>query len=385
MLRSNISIYIHWPWCLHKCPYCDFNSHLIDTSISEKLMLDSLKSELLYYFKKIGARNTTSIFFGGGTPSLMKSDTCSKIIDFINKYLPIDKNAEITLEANPTSIESSKLTKFYKSGINRLSLGIQSFNEDGLKFLGRNHNVSEAIRAAESARSIFPRFSFDLISSRPKQSLKQWELELKVATKYIKDHISVYQLTIEKGTPFYSQYKKGLFSLPREHKSLDIFKLTREILVQEGLYAYEISNHSIKGSESKHNLNVWEYRDYIGIGPGAHSRIKINNQIYALESCRKPSSWIKKIKNNGNGIILFKKLCPKEAMQEAIILGLRLSKGINIRSLEKKIGIKYEDVINLEFQEQAAKNNLVSLEKNNIKITSSGTYVLNTLISKLLL
>ncbi len=315
----------------------------------------------------------------------MKPDTCYKIIEFIDKYFPVDKNSEITLEANPTSVESSKLYEFYNAGVNRLSLGIQSFRKDGLIFLGRNHNVSEAIKAAESAKSIFPRFSFDLISSRPHQTLKDWESELILATKYLKDHISVYQLTIEKGTPFFSQYKKGEFTLPKENKSLKIFNITREVLSEKGFNAYEISNHSIKGSESKHNVNVWKYRDYIGIGPGAHSRIKINKQIYAYESIRKPDAWIAKVKNEGYGSMRSKRLSPKEAMQEALILGLRLNKGINIDSLEKKIGIKCLNVIDIVFLQKAVKTGLITLSKNNIKISPSGIYILDTIISKLLI
>ena len=306
MTLNNIAIYIHWPFCKSKCPYCDFNSHVRE-KIDEKSWFDAYITEISFFADKIVGKNITSIFFGGGTPSLMNPKLVEKIILELEKIGKFVDNIEITLEANPTSIEAQKFQDFKTAGINRVSIGIQSFNEEGLKFLGRTHSKNEAIEALEIAGNIFSNYSFDLIYARPNQSIKNWENELLSALKLAKNHLSLYQLTIEKGTSFFNDYRDKKFTMPSDVLAASMYELTREITKAHGFVDYEISNYAKQGFESKHNLSYWNYDEYLGIGPGSHSRI----DKYAMMMIHNPENLLAKVKTDNNGIqakTLLKKL-----------------------------------------------------------------------------
>ncbi|MEK6734209.1 MAG: radical SAM family heme chaperone HemW, partial [Pseudomonadota bacterium] len=288
MSSSNIAIYIHWPYCKSKCPYCDFNSHVRD-AIDVSAWNEGYLKEIDNYSALLQNKKIISIFFGGGTPSLMPSFIVKNIINKLKELGKFDQNIEITLEANPTSVEAEKFKEFAEAGINRVSLGIQSLNQNNLKFLGREHNVEEAIAAIKIAKDNFKRYSFDLIYALPNQTLNSWRDELVQALDLAGEHLSLYQLTIEKGTPFYSMYQKKKFDLPGEDLAKDFYMLTQEIMEAKGFPAYEISNHARLGEECKHNMVYWQYDDFLGIGPGAHSRI--NNK--AMHSIYHPENWLK--------------------------------------------------------------------------------------------
>ena len=327
---KNIAVYIHWPFCKSKCPYCDFNSHVRD-HIDLKKWNDAYLKDIDNNEEFLRDKKIVSIFFGGGTPSLMPSFIVSNVIDKLSKISKVDVETEITLEANPTSVESSKFKDFAKAGINRVSLGIQSLNANDLKFLGREHNVNEAIAAIEIAKENFARYSFDLIYALPKQNLKTWETELRGALKLAGDHLSLFQLTIEKVTPFYSLYQNKKFSLPSEELAKDFYILTQEIMSDRGLPAYEISNHAKLGQECRHNMIYWQYDDFLGIGPGAHGRI--NNQ--AIHSIYHPENWLNTVLEGKTPIQNSISLTLEEIICEILLMGLRLKKGIN--PIKKKI------------------------------------------------
>lgn len=322
---DNLAIYIHWPFCKSKCPYCDFNSHVRD-SIDIDKWKRAYKNAITNYAEILNGRKITSIFFGGGTPSLMPTDLVKEIIDNLKKLSIFDKNIEITLEANPTSVEMSKFREFANAGINRVSLGIQSFNSENLKFLGREHSANEAVEAINIAREVFKRYSFDLIYALPNQTLEEWAMELKQALKLADKHLSLYQLTIEKGTKFFSDYKSKKFSLPSDDLASDFYKLTQEIMNAHSLPAYEISNHASVGEECKHNLVYWTYGEFIGIGPGAHSRIN-NTEMHDIYH---PEKWLNTVLSGESPIQNKNVLSDEEIISEILIMGLRLTKGLNL-------------------------------------------------------
>lgn len=377
---KNIAIYVHWPFCKSKCPYCDFNSH-----VRERIDLDhwneAYLKEISNYAEFLKDKKIVSIFFGGGTPSLMPSSIVKNVIDALRNLACVDEQIEITLEANPTSVEAQKFEEFNLVGINRVSLGIQSLNGDDLKFLGREHSVEEAVQAINVAKKNFLRYSFDLIYALPNQSLKQWETELKAALQLADKHLSLYQLTIEKGTPFYSLYQNKKFKMPEEELAKDFYQLTQEVMEKAGLPAYEISNHAALNEECKHNLVYWQYDDFLGIGPGAHSRI--NNK--ALHAIYHPENWLNKVLNNEsslqNEIILTK----DEIISEMLLMGLRLTKGINQQNFINKTGLNFSEGLNQEQLNWLLKEDFLSLRDNYLLATTKGKLVLNEIISKLLI
>ena len=375
---KNIAIYIHWPFCKSKCPYCDFNSHVRE-HIDQQRWNDAYLTEITNYQDFLSGKKIVSIFFGGGTPSLMPAFIVENIIAKLSQFASIDSQTEITLEANPTSVESSKFKAFAMAGVNRVSLGIQSLNPDDLKFLGREHSANEAIAAIEVAKENFSRYSFDLIYALPNQSLKAWENELSQALKLAGKHLSLYQLTIEKGTPFYSLYQNKKFQIPNEDLAKDFYLLTQDIMENAGLPAYEISNHAKKSEECRHNLVYWEYDDFLGIGPGAHSRM--NNQ--AIHSIYHPENWLNAVLENKTSIQSCMDLTLDERICEILLMGLRLTKGINQQEFILKTGYSLFEKLNQTKLTWLLENKFLKFEDNYLSATESGKLVLNHIISQL--
>ena len=272
----SFGIYIHWPFCAAKCPYCDFNSHVRHQGVDQNVFVEAYERELEYFAKLTGGKKVTSIFFGGGTPSLMDVATVGRLMDCVAKFWTLDGDIEVTLEANPSSVEADRFRGYRNAGINRVSLGVQSLHDEQLKFLGRLHNVEEAKRAISLAREIFPRMSFDLIYARPDQKPDDWAQELEAAVALAADHLSLYQLTIEQGTQFFDLRERGKLHVPDGELSAQLYEITQSVMNAHGMPAYEISNHSVEGAQSRHNLTYWRYHDYVGVGPGAHGRLGID-------------------------------------------------------------------------------------------------------------
>ncbi len=325
-----ISLYIHWPFCESKCPYCDFNSHVAQQEINVEDWLRAYVNELNSNIGILSASTISTIFFGGGTPSLAPVKLIEGILRHIDSICKIDDNVEITLEANPSSIEVENCKILKDAGVNRISLGIQSFEDDALRFLGRAHNAMEAISAINHVAEIFENYSIDLMYALPWHTPDTWEKELINALKYAKTHISLYQLTIEKGTKFFSQYKNGTFSLPKEEDMAKMFELTIEIAKSYGFHFYEVSNYAKNGFECRHNLAYWGYNQYLGIGPGAHSRFIKNGKVIAATNFYDPYKWSKLTSDIHNNYRMEEiALDPNDIINEKIIMGLRTKYGIS--------------------------------------------------------
>lgn len=378
-----MGLYVHWPFCLAKCPYCDFNSHVSD-SIDQQRWRDAYLQSLDYYATLMPGREIGSIFFGGGTPSLMPPETVAAIIDRIQKNWKISNDVEITLEANPTSVEAGKFRGFRDAGINRVSLGVQALNNDDLKFLGRKHDVQDAIKAIDIARENFGRFSFDLIYARPNQNLSAWEQELEKAVTLSDGHLSLYQLTIERGTPFFLDYSRGVFSIPDEDVAADFYNVTQDVLEAHGLPAYEVSNHAREGNESRHNLVYWHYDDYIGIGPGAHGRVTLNGLKNATRDHRAPEIWLERVEKEGHGGHPFEPIEPSDRMTEALMMGLRLRGGVEVAKLETESGQALGNVIDLQKLQKLRDEKLMETDSDRLRLTREGMLRLNAVVPYLL-
>lgn len=377
-------LYIHWPFCAAKCPYCDFNSH-VAAKIDEQVWADAYLKTLAHYADLLPDRTISSIFFGGGTPSLMNPKTADAIISALHKHWPVANDIEITLEANPTSVEAEKFKAFKAAGVNRVSMGVQSLNDVDLKFLGREHSAAEALKAVNTARSVFDRYSFDLIYARPEQTLKAWEAELKDALTYINGHMSLYQLTIERGTPFYTFEKDGRFVMPDNDLAADFYMLTQEIMNAAGLPAYEVSNHAAAGQESRHNMIYWRYDDYIGIGPGAHGHITLADGIkYATRAHKTPAKWLDKVSQNGHGAHPFQAIAPQDQFAEALMVGLRLSEGIDLEDVSTRTGWRWQDSVSPAKIQTLCDEELLIQSGTHITATVKGRLQLNALIGFLL-
>ncbi|CAI3959308.1 Coproporphyrinogen-III oxidase HemN (oxygen-independent) or related Fe-S oxidoreductase (HemN) (PDB:1OLT) [Commensalibacter communis] len=381
--QQGIGLYIHWPFCLAKCPYCDFNSYVAE-QIPQKAYAKALVQELQTTLAEIPKVPLTSIFFGGGTPSLMLPSTAQTLIDTATSLLPVSENLEITLEANPTSVENQKLKDFYHAGVNRASLGIQSLNPTALKALGREHSVGQAIEALTIAKKIFPRISFDLIYAREGQAIQEWENELQEALALTHDHLSLYQLTIEPGTIFAKQYRQGKITLPDEELSTAMLTTTEMITSQYGLQAYEISNYAKPGAESRHNLTYWQYKDYIGIGPGAHGRVTLDQTLYATERHKNPVKWLEHVQQNGHALSVKEALTPTEKAQEMLLMGLRLIKGIRAQQFERRCGIALTDAVNMSMLSALVEENFLFWDQECLKTTPQGRLRLNAILEALL-
>jgi len=321
-------VYVHWPFCLSKCPYCDFNSHVRHVGIDEARFVRAFERELATTAARIGARNVSSIFFGGGTPSLMQPASVQAILDAIAKHWSVAPDAEVTLEANPTSVEATRFRGYRSAGVNRVSLGVQALDDAALKELGRLHSAQEALDAVAVARSIFDRYSFDLIYARPRQTLDAWAAELKRAIAEAAEHLSLYQLTIEPDTPFAGLHAAGKLSVPDDDLARDLYDLTQVICADAGLPAYEISNHARPGAECRHNLIYWRGHEYAGIGPGAHGRLNLDGRRVATETEKRPESWLMRVEATGSGLTVDEKLSAGETADEFLLMGLRLAEGI---------------------------------------------------------
>lgn len=381
---DDISLYVHWPFCLAKCPYCDFNSHVRD-NIDEGAMEQALLAELDYYSHLVGSRSLKSIFFGGGTPSLMSAGTVSKIIERATSHFDILDDIEITLEANPTSVEAGKFSDFADAGVNRVSLGIQAFNDKDLKALGREHSVEEAFKAIDLSQKYFSRSNFDLIYARMDQTIREWEEELNEAIRIANGHLSLYQLTMEQGTPFYGQWRRGELHLPHEDAAAEMYELTNSICANAGYNIYEISNYAKNGEESRHNLTYWHYSDYIGVGAGAHGRITVNDKTFATEQNKKPETWLKKVQTDNHSTKNMTLLDQKTMAEEMIMMGLRLVSGINFDDFEQRIGAPIGDFIHLG-QLDLLKSQGFFLEDfpDRLQLSMSGRSLLNQILGRIL-
>ena len=377
--NGGFGLYVHWPFCQAKCPYCDFNSH-VSATIDQSAWRLALVSELKRVAALTPGRVLNSIFFGGGTPSLMDPSTVAAIIEKASELWTPANNIEITLEANPTSVEAGRFQGYKTAGVNRISMGIQALDDADLKALGRLHTVSEAKAAFEIARNTFDRVSFDLIYARQDQSLTQWESELSDALRLAIDHLSLYQLTIEDGTAFGDRYKRGaLRGLPSDDLSADMFQLTQDITSAAGMPAYEVSNHARADQQSLHNLIYWTYGDYAGIGPGAHGRLTLGGQRHASEAYSNPAKWLELAKR-GNADKSVTTVSNEDQATEMLLMGLRLHDGIDTRRFEKLNG-KTLDPQTVQDLEDLG---MIKVGKHNLSVTNQGLMVLNSIIGKLL-
>jgi putative oxygen-independent coproporphyrinogen III oxidase len=322
-------VYVHWPFCLSKCPYCDFNSHVRHAAIDEGRYTRAFAREIETAAARAPSREVTSIFLGGGTPSLMQPQTVGAILDAIGRFWRVASNVEVTLEANPTSVEASRFAGYRAAGVNRVSLGVQSLDDAALKTLGRLHNAREALDAVAIARRAFERYSFDLIYARPDQTPTAWADELKRAISEAAEHLSLYQLTIEEDTPFFGLHAAGKLQTPDEATARALYDVTQEICDGHGLPAYEISNHARPGAECRHNLVYWRGQEYAGIGPGAHGRLDSEGLRHAISNEKRPEAWLMRVEANGHGTVTDEPLNSEERADEFLLMGLRLAEGID--------------------------------------------------------
>jgi putative oxygen-independent coproporphyrinogen III oxidase len=327
--RQGFGVYAHWPFCLSKCPYCDFNSHVRHAAIDEERFTRAFAREIETTAARVPGRQVSSIFLGGGTPSLMKPQTVGTILDTIGKHWRVAPDVEVTLEANPTSVEATRFAGYRAAGVNRVSLGVQALNDVSLKELGRLHSAREALDAVAIARKSFERYSFDLIYARPDQTPAMWADELAFAIKEAAEHLSLYQLTIEEGTPFFGLHAAGKLKTPDEAMARTLYDVTQEVCAKHGLPAYEISNHARKGAECRHNLVYWRGDEYAGIGPGAHGRLDIDGVRHATATEKRPEAWLMRVEANGHGVITDDVLNSEERADEFLLMGLRLAEGID--------------------------------------------------------
>jgi oxygen-independent coproporphyrinogen-3 oxidase len=377
---AGFGVYLHWPFCASKCPYCDFNSHVRAGGIDETRFRAAFLRELEHWAGLAPGRRVASIFFGGGTPSLMSPATTGAILDAIAGLWAVEPDAEITLEANPSSVEAGRFRGYRAAGVNRVSLGVQSLDDEVLRTLGRLHTVTEAKAAIEVARATFDRFSFDLIYARPGQTLAAWRSELGEALALAGRHLSLYQLTIEEGTPFAALHARGRLRVPDAERAHDFYALTQELTEAAGLPVYEISNHAAPGEECRHNLLYWRYGEYAGLGPGAHGRIVAGGARQATAAERDPEHWAALVESRGHGLAETVALSPAEEADEALLMGLRLAEGIDLDRLALLTGFApgegaVEELAALELVERRA--------ESRVSATAAGRIVLDRVVLRL--
>lgn len=379
-MSGGFGVYLHWPFCVAKCPYCDFNSHVRER-VDQSRWREALLTELDHAAQEAPGRTVTSVFFGGGTPSLMPPETVAAAIERIGRLWPMAPDAEITLEANPSSVEAENFAALRQAGVNRLSLGIQALREEPLRFLGRAHDLGEGLAAIETARRHFERYSFDLIYARPDQTLADWRAELAEAIDLAGDHLSLYQLTIERGTRFWTDHARGKFVVPDEELAAALYETTQELLAEAGLPAYEISNHARPGGESRHNLIYWRYEDYVGVGPGAHGRFMQGGAKFATRRSSGPEAWLEQVESSGHGTAESETVDAGTMQREALMMGLRLAEGVDLQALAAR-GIAIE----LDERKLAPliDNGLLQRDGARLQATQAGRQVLNALLLKLL-
>ena len=379
-----LALYIHWPFCLAKCPYCDFNSHVRD-AIPQARFRDALRAELAWEAARLGPRPLGSIFFGGGTPSLMAADTVALLIEDARRLFAPLPDLEITLEANPTSVEAARLAAFRAAGVNRISLGVQSLEADALARLGRQHSATQAVAALELARSLFPRISFDLIYARPGQTEAAWRAELRQALALAADHLSLYQLTIEPGTQYEAMHRRGELALPDEDTAAHLYEITAEEAAGFGLLPYEVSNYARPGSESRHNLAYWRYADYAGIGPGAHGRVSLASGLMATRRHRAPEPWAERVERHGHGTTTEEAVEPTDRAREMLLMGLRLSEGVNAARFQARTGLALEQAIDADVLGRCIEEGYLAREGGVLRALPEGRMRLDAVLPALLL
>ncbi len=379
-----IALYIHWPFCLAKCPYCDFNSHVRER-IDQRRFAAALRAELAWEAARLGRRPLASIFFGGGTPSLMDPDTVAQLIaDAMHWFEPLP-DIEITLEANPTSVEATRLAAFRAAGVNRISLGVQSLDPEALRMLGREHSAAQAVAALELARMLFPRVSFDLIYARPGHSVAAWQAELRQALSLAADHLSLYQLTIEPGTAFEALHRQGRIVLPDDDTGAALYDATAEAAARFGLLPYEVSNYAAVGAESRHNLAYWRYGEYAGIGPGAHGRVRVGGALLATRRHRAPEPWAARVEAQQHGTSHEEAVTPRDRAREMLLMGLRLTEGVSEASFLARTGQALDAAVDGGTLSQAVEAEYLVRADGVLRATAEGRKRLDALLGALVL
>jgi oxygen-independent coproporphyrinogen-3 oxidase len=377
---AGFAVYVHWPFCLAKCPYCDFNSHVRREPPDQARYVAAFRAEIRHRAALAPGRTVSSIFFGGGTPSLMEPSTVGAILDAIAGAWSVAPDVEVSLEANPTSVEATRFAGFRKAGVNRVSLGVQALNDADLKALGRMHTVSEALRAVEIAQRHFARSSFDLIYARPGQSVAAWEAELKAAIGHAAEHLSLYQLTIEPDTPYEALHRAGKLKTPDPELGRELFQITQDVCAAHGMPAYEISNHARPGAECRHNLVYWRYGEYAGIGPGAHGRLVVNGQRRAQSTERSPELWLASALGDGHALIEDEALSSEAQGDEYLLMALRLKEGIDLARYQRLSGRRIEAG---QIADLAKHGMIAELPGGRIAATPDGAAVLDALVADL--
>jgi len=378
--EPGFGVYVHWPFCAAKCPYCDFNSHVRHEPPDEARFAAAYAREIAATAERAPGRTVTSIFFGGGTPSLMAPATVAATLDAVAAHWPVADDVEVTLEANPSSAEADRFRGYRAAGVNRMSLGVQALNDADLKFLGRLHTVEEALAAVEMARATFPRLSFDLIYARPHQDPEVWRRELCEALARACDHLSLYQLTIEAGTPFFALRRAGKLAVPDDAAAAGLYAVTQEACDAAGLPAYEISNHAIPGAECRHNLTYWRYGEYAGIGPGAHGRLKLADGRHATVAERAPEVWLEKVESWGDGLTTDDVLSGEEEGDEMLLMGLRLAEGLDLDRYRRLAGRTLDPA---RLADLLAEGMVERADAGKLRATRAGFFVLDAVVADL--
>lgn len=378
-----LGVYVHWPFCKSKCPYCDFNSHVRD-GVEQTRWRNALVTELEHAAREAPGRRVETIFFGGGTPSLMAPETVDAVIARIKALWDCAPEVEITLEANPTSVEAARFAALAEAGVNRVSLGVQALDAAALKFLGREHSADEALAALDTARRHFPRYSFDLIYARPGQTPEAWAAELEHALTLAGEHLSLYQLTIERGTRFFTDHARGAFVLPDEEASAAMFEATQSRLMAAGLPAYEISNHAQPGAACRHNLIYWRYQDYVGIGPGAHGRFAEGAAKRATRRASGPEAWLEAVERTGHGTAESTTVAGRDLVEEALMMGLRLADGIDRKLFAAVTGADPVAALKEDAVAPLIKAGFLEIEPERLRATAAGRQRLNAILERLI-
>jgi putative oxygen-independent coproporphyrinogen III oxidase len=373
-------VYIHWPFCLSKCPYCDFNSHVRHAEIDEARFVRAFTAEIAATAALTPGRMVSTIFFGGGTPSLMRPDTVAAILDAVAQHWSVAPAVEVTLEANPTSVEATRFKGYRTAGVNRVSLGVQALDDAALKALGRMHTADEALAAVAIARGAFERYSFDLIYARPDQSAPAWRAELTRAITEAAEHLSLYQLTIEPETPFAALHAAGKLAVPDADHARTLYDLTGEVCAAAGLPAYEISNYARSGAECRHNLVYWRYHEYAGIGPGAHGRLAIDGRRHATATEKRPEAWLMRVEASGTGVVTDDTLSRVEAADEFLLMGLRLAEGIDLARFAALAG---SPLAEKQIAELITHGLVETTADGRLRVTAAGFPLLDAIVADL--
>ena len=373
-------VYVHWPFCLSKCPYCDFNSHVRHAAIDEDRYVRAFAAEIAATAERVPGRTVSTIFFGGGTPSLMQPATVGAILDCVGQHWDVAPDVEVTLEANPTSVEATRFRGYRAAGVNRVSLGVQALDDAALAALGRLHSSKEALDAVAIARSVFDRYSFDLIYARPEQTPDAWRAELEQALGEAAEHLSLYQLTIEADTPFWALRAAGKLVTPDDDTGRALYDMTQEVCAARGLPAYEISNHARRGAECRHNLVYWRGHEYAGIGPGAHGRLEIGGTRYATATEKRPEAWLMRVETNGHGLVTDDVLTRSERADELLLMGLRLAEGIAVARFEAIAGRPLDPVRIAALREHGL---IATDASGRLRVTPEGFPVLDAVVADL--